>query len=152
MPMKDHCPKPTLEIKTHPFDSAAEAWFWFVQANDALNDGARRAAGKGLIVRPCEPSDILKILDTLHRARRLLRDHLLVLRHYGRRQMPPDPRRLKELRAHDLWKEALERMEPVMVRKGIVRARDLRAGMPNKFWSHQAVIIQGDTHETFRGV
>jgi hypothetical protein len=114
-------PKPTAAAEAVPFDSAEDAWFWFIQAQAARTDGARYAAGQGLCARPCEPVDILKILDTLYRQRRMLMDHLLVLRHYGRRMMPPDPRRPKEMRAHTLWREALERLHPVLVRKGIVR-------------------------------
>ena len=103
-----------------PFESAEEAWFWFITAQQARNDGARITAGGGLLQRPCEPVDILKILDGLHRKRRLKRDHLLVLRHYGRRNMPPERRRQKEARAFYLWEEALERMEPELERKGII--------------------------------
>ena len=105
---------------TTPFENAAEAWFWFMAAQDAKNDGAKFTAGAGLYKRPCEPVDILKVLDRLHRNRRLHRDHLLVLRHYGRRHMAPDPFRDKEKRSHYLWKEALERIEGVLVAKGIV--------------------------------
>lgn len=104
-----------------PFDSAQEAWFWFVRAQQAKNDGARFAAGLGNTERPCEPIDILRILDRLYRNRLLLRDHLLVLRHYGRRELSPDPRRIKEARAYKLWIEALERMEPILERKGIIQ-------------------------------
>lgn len=114
-------PKPTAAVETTPFDSAEDAWFWFIQAQGARADGARFSAGQGICTRPCEPVDILKILDTLYRQRRLLMDHLLVLRHYGRRMLPPDARRPKELRAHTLWREALERLHPALVRKGIVR-------------------------------
>ncbi len=104
-----------------PFESAQEAWFWFVEAQEARNDGARITAGLGNCMRPCEPLDILKVLERLYRNRRLLMDHLKVLRHYGRRKMAPDPRRPKEMRADKLWREALERIEPLLERKGIVR-------------------------------
>lgn len=110
---------------TVPFESAEEAWFWFIQAQQARNDGARFTAGLGLYPRPCEPADILKVLDRLHRNRRLLMEHLLVLRHYGRRKMPPDPQRPKEMRAHTIWKEALERLEPALESKGIVVKPDI---------------------------
>lgn len=120
---KRYVPKPQAEMRTEPFGSAEEAWFWFIQAQAARNDGARFVMGQGLVPRPCEPIDILKVLDRLYRQRRLVMDHLLVLRHYGRRQMAPDPCRAKEMRAHELWREALERMEAVMERKGIVRRR-----------------------------
>jgi len=105
---------------TTPFENAEEAWFWFMAANDAKNDGAKFVAGAGLYKRPCEPIDILKVLDRLHRNRRLHRDHLLVLRHYGRRHVAPDPFRAKEKRAHHLWSQALERIEETLVKKGIV--------------------------------
>lgn len=103
-----------------PFSSAEEAWFWFINAQQARNDGARFVAGQGTLPRPCEPVDILRIVDRLYRHRRLLRDHLLVLRYYGRRHMPPDGRRVREMRAHKIWSEAMERMEGAFVRKGIV--------------------------------
>jgi len=88
-----------------PFNSVEEAWFWFIQAQQARNEGARIQAGLSLTERPCEPADILKILDRLYRQRMLMRDHLLVLRHYGRRQMTPDPYRVKEARAATIWRK-----------------------------------------------
>lgn len=114
-------PKPQPVIEATPFNTTEEAWFWFIQAQAARSEGARFSAGLGTVTRPCEPMDILKVLDRLYRQRRVLMDHLLVLRHYGRRLMPPDPRRPKEMRAHSLWVEALERLHPLLERKGIVR-------------------------------
>jgi hypothetical protein len=121
MTSKDrYTPKRQTECATEPFDSVEAAWFWFIQAQQARNDGARFTAGLGLVKRPCEPIDILRALDRLYRHRRLQMEHLLVLRHYGRRQMPPDPRRPRESRAFTLWGEALERLEVILERKGIV--------------------------------
>jgi hypothetical protein len=122
MPDMTRIPRPQAEIETVPFSSVEEAWFWFIQAQAVRNDGARFSMGQGLVPRPCEPLDILKALDRLYRHRRLLMEHLMVLRHYGRRLMPPDKRRAKESRAFGIWTEALQRLEPVLVRKGIVRA------------------------------
>lgn len=116
-----YSPKPQADIETFPFESSEEAWFWFIAAQQAREDGARFVQGEALLPRPCEPIDILKILDRLYRQRQLLIDHAKVLRHYGRRQLPPDPYRVKEMRAHKLWHEALERLTPVLVSKGIVR-------------------------------
>ncbi len=119
-----YAPRPVATgAETTPFASAEEAWFWFIQAQQARNDGARFSMGLGLFARPCEPLDILRVVERLYRNRRLIMDHLLVLRHYGRRMMPPDPCRVREARAHTLWTEALERIEPVLCRKGIVRDR-----------------------------
>lgn len=114
-------PRRQPEIDVFPFNNTEEAWFWFVAAQEARNNGARFTAGLGLYPRPCEPMDILKTVDSLYRNRRLLRDHLLVLRHYGRRRMAPDERRVKEQRAHTLWQEAMERIGVVLERKGIMR-------------------------------
>lgn len=122
-PRLNYAPRLQAETQTTPFQSAEEAWFWFVQNQLAKADGARIAAGMALVHRPCEPVDIYKVMERLYRGRRLLMDHILVLRHYGRRLMSPDPRRQKEIRAHGLWIEALERMEEVMVMKGIVKAK-----------------------------
>lgn len=113
-------PKPQPDKDCVPFGSAEEAWFWFIQAQQARNDGARIVAGISRIVRPCEPVDILAIVERLYRNRRLLMDHILVLRAYGRRLLPPDPRRPKEMRARTLWDEALEVMEESFRRKGII--------------------------------
>lgn len=50
------------EISSVPFESTEEAWFWFIQAQDARNSGARFFAGGGKMPRPCEPLDILNII------------------------------------------------------------------------------------------
>lgn len=105
---------------TTPFDSAEEAWFWFILANEARLAGARVRAGQGLVNRPCEPLDILRTLDRLYRKRRLLRGHLLVLAHYGRRQFAPDPECRREMRDHPVWCEAFAVLAPVLRDKGIV--------------------------------
>ncbi|MBL4804585.1 MAG: hypothetical protein JKY71_06935 [Alphaproteobacteria bacterium] len=125
-------------VNTVPFRDAEEAWFWFVAAQAAKNDGARFSAGTALYPRPCEPLDILKVLDRLYRTRRLVRDHLLVLRHYGRRHLPPDPHRKKEIRAYQLWHEALERIGVVLARKGIIEKP--RAVHEN--WAHEAILYE----------
>lgn len=133
-------PKATGGQKTVPFECASEAWFWFILAQQARIDGARFVSGLGRVPRPCEPSDILNVLNRLYRSRRLQMDHLLVLRHYGRRQMSPDPKRNKEARAHKLWSEAMERLEPALVNKKIVKAKTLTAPHPNRYWAHGAVV------------
>lgn len=120
--MKD---KTYIPIRGHvqevPFSSAEEAWFWFVAAQKARSEGARIKAGQSLYPRPCEPSDIMKIINRLYMTRCLIMDHFKVLRHYGEHQYAPDVRHVKEQRAHTLWKEALAKIEPILIRKGIVR-------------------------------
>lgn len=148
MPPKDfHIPCSKNSMESVPFRDAEEAWFWFIAAQGARNDGARVMAGAALYPRPCEPLDILKAVDRLYRARRLLRDHLLVLRHYGRRFMPPDQRRIKEQQAYDLWIEALQRIETILEAKGIVEKHK----QPHANWFTQAIVLGSDHHQKING-
>ena len=55
-----------------PFTTTEEAWFWFMKALAAQQDGAKPRKGLGLQSRPCEPSDIQKIVERLHQRRVLL--------------------------------------------------------------------------------
>lgn len=122
MPRDFHyTPKPTDDAETTMFDSVEQAWFWFIQAQQARIDGAQLTQGLGLLARPCQPLDILQALDRLYRQRALTMDHLMVLRHYGRRMLPPDPRRPKEIKSWRLWAEALAVLSPVLEKKGIIK-------------------------------
>lgn len=103
-----------------PFQNAEEAWFWFIAAMQARIDGARIVAGLGREIRPCEPVDIYKAVDRLYRNRRLLIDHLKVMRHYGLRGLKPDHTRIREALAAQLWREAMMRLEDSLKLKGIV--------------------------------
>lgn len=125
---------------TVPFESAEEAFFWFIAAQQAMNDGARVAAGKSLCPRPCEPTDIYNVLSRLHRNRRLHMSHFRVLRHYGVRGMAPDPSRIKEMQAHKLWAEAMYCMEPILIRKRIVMPQCENFGHVN--WAREAMLFQ----------
>lgn len=104
-----------------PFVDAEEAWFWFLQAQAARYDGARFTSGQALYPRPCEPIDVFKVVDRLYRNRMITMEHLRVLKHYGQRLMAPDANRTREARAHSLWVEALDKIEDVLVNKGIVQ-------------------------------
>lgn len=117
---QNYVPKTVAEIETIPFGSAEEAWFWFIDTHQALLDGVQLRAGNALYPRPCEPIDILQTVDRLYRKRRLIIDHVLVLRHYGKRRLAPDPWRHKEARAATLWQEALDRLEDILIAKKIV--------------------------------
>lgn len=121
MPRERFVPTPVLFRDPIPFPSTEDAWFWFVQAQEARQSGARFKAGLGDTPRPCEPLDVLRAVDRLYRQRRLVRDHLAVLVHYGRRLMAPDPRRRAEQKAHAIWREALDTIDPVLRGKGIVQ-------------------------------
>ncbi len=115
-------PAPT-QARPEPFETVEDVWFWFMATRQAIQDGAHysRQFGGGP-PRPCEPADILRLLDRLLRTRRIERDHLLVLRHYGRRGLPPDPYAPREGHAARLWAEALHAMAPQLRAKGILRS------------------------------
>ncbi len=104
-----------------PFQSAEEAWFWYVAAMQARLDGARIVAGLGREIRPCEPVDIYKAIERLYRNRRLQMDHIKILRHYGVRGIAPDHTRIREMLASKIWREAMDRIELTLQQKGIVK-------------------------------
>lgn len=110
-----------MGIEITAFETAEEAWFWFIQANQARNDVARISANEGRIIRPCVPDDILKILTRLHRNRRLDMNHFRVMRHYGVRMMAPDPSRPSEHLAWRLWVDAMKIFGDVLIAKDIVK-------------------------------
>jgi len=103
-----------------PFNDAEEAWFWFMQANEAKNQGAKIQSGMAIVPRPCQPNDIMSVISRLHRNRRLTMDHLRVMKHYGLRMMPPEKHRSQEAGAYRLWTEAMDRIHDVLESKGIV--------------------------------
>jgi len=113
-------PRPAPEAAADPFPSVADAWFWCVQARTAQIQGARLAAGLGDRPKPCEPLDILAVVDRLYRRRRLLAEHVQVLAQYGRQLLPPDPESRRERRAAALWDEALATLAEPLREKGIV--------------------------------
>ncbi len=64
-------PKIAPYRRCQPFRDAEEAWLWTMAALMARREGARFRANQGLIVRPCEPDDVVKCLDGLYRRRRI---------------------------------------------------------------------------------
>lgn len=108
------------------FHSAEELWFWFIHANEARQEGALCRQGISEKPRPCEPNDIMQILNRVHRNRQLMIDHFRILSHYGNRGYAPDGRRPRESKAHTLWREAFRVLGPIFENKGFMRPR-LRA-------------------------
>lgn len=106
--------------RAEPFRTGEEAWFWTMAALVARRDGARVAAGRALVARPCEPDDVIKCLDRLYRQRRIDLTHARILRLWGERGTAPDPRHLSEKRDWAIWREAIDRLEYPLRQKGIV--------------------------------
>ena len=119
MKRKRYFPKPLPGGAVRPFDTAEEAWFWFVRAHKARRDGCR-FEGTGGMVRPCEADDVYLAALSLVRAGVLRVLHLRTLLDFGLRDRAPDARLRDEARAARLWDEALDRMTTVLRRKGIL--------------------------------
>ncbi|SDG53501.1 hypothetical protein SAMN05216241_11921 [Limimonas halophila] len=103
-----------------PFTDAEEAWFWFVRARTAQQEGARLAGGMSDTPRPCEPLDVMAVVDRLYRRRTLSHEHLRVLARYGQELARPDADVPRQRRAATLWREALDILAPALRAKGIV--------------------------------
>lgn len=113
-------PGPTPGVHADPFPTVEDAWFWCVQCREAQIQGARLAAGMSDRPKPCEPLDILAVIDRHYRRRRLLPEHLHVLASYGRQLLRPDPDSRRQRRDAALWHEALATLRPALQAKGIV--------------------------------
>jgi hypothetical protein len=102
---------------TTPFPSAAEALFWTIRTSTTRGATALRGAAP-TIRRPCEPGEVLRVLDTLYRRRRLDTAHLRVLARWGARGVAPCPQRHRADSA--LWREGIDRVAGLLRPKGIV--------------------------------
>lgn len=131
-------PFKSMDIKTTPFHHEEEVWFWFMGANQARLDGAARMSGQGGPVRPCEPVDILRILDRLYRSRHLSLEHFRILRHYGERLSAPDKWKPREARAAIFWREAMSALREVFIQKGIITIAEEEKNNNNLIWMHEA--------------
>lgn len=127
----------------YPFETVEDAWFWFIDANQARIDGAQITAGHGLLPRPCEPNDILIILNRLYKNRRLKIEHFRVMRFYGVRGMAPDPYRPKEISASKLWDEAMEMLEEILIAKGVVDGSIDENSMKEPIWCNYNNVNNG---------
>ncbi len=101
---------------SEPFPSTAEAWFWTMRAIQARRMGERPGADFDGMTRPCEPDDIVSILDRLYRQRRINLEHARMLRMWGERGQAP-PRDVADAR---VWREAIVALDVPLRARGIV--------------------------------
>jgi hypothetical protein len=119
LPLRPVFARPTPAIPgTIPFATSAEAWFWTLGALAARRDGV--TGGGRRIARPCDPDDVIRAIDLLHRRGGLTLDHARILRRWGDRGIAPDPQIHTERADSRLWGEAMERLEGLLRAKGIV--------------------------------
>lgn len=112
--------RPFSERRSQPFATAEEAWLWFSRCQLARLEGVRFTADCGDVARPCDPDDIYRAVDRLHRQRRLSPGHVSVLGRFGCRLAAPDPYAGDTPGEASLWVEALDRLETLLRDKGIV--------------------------------
>ena len=116
-----YVPRLEEQVRTTPFASAEEAWFWFVRCQCIRREGGRFSrASTASLERPCDPDDIYRAAIRLVNEKILHRRHLTVLGTFGLLGRPPDPRQDDEDSAARLWQEALERLAGVLRSKHIV--------------------------------
>jgi hypothetical protein len=120
MKRKSRTPKQSPTRRTKPFQSAEEAWFWYIRCQKARNDGARMEADMSRDARPCDPDDLYRAVKQLSDNRRISRNHVNTLVRYGESESPPDPRCREEEHPHRLWSEALDKLSIILKQKNII--------------------------------
>ena len=96
-----------------PFNTAEEAWFWFMSWRLIVEDGGTPCLeGRG---RPCMPLDMLACLRRLVKPGRLSRRQLQVLAGFGRRLQAPGRGPFARL-----WDDGMAQLEELFRAKGIV--------------------------------
>lgn len=117
--MLRHVARTIAQPPVNAFESAEEAWFWFVRCQQVRREGAQLAGG-GMFSRPCDPDDIYRAIMSLRRRGLVGAVHLTVLARFGLVGRPPDCRCADEAKAAQLWGEALDRLGTVLRHKGII--------------------------------
>lgn len=102
------------------FDSAEEAWFWFVRTEKARAERAKPGQSSPVYDRPCLPDDIYSLVSRLHRNGALYDLHLEVMGEYGYLDRPPFAQADDEAVDWVIWVDAFDTLEPCLVEKGIV--------------------------------
>ena len=100
-----------------PFNSSESAWMWCMEQLVKRRNGEHTPVVQH---SPFSPDDIVKCLDRLYRRHRVDLVHVRILRIWGERQVAPNPAFPLERSDWRLWREALDRLEPVLRVKGIV--------------------------------
>ncbi len=105
------------------FESAEEAWFWFCKYDARTGYKAKTSICK--VVRPCFLDDIYIVVSKLYLARKISERHLKTIIKYGRMQMIPDERIVDEQEEALWWSDAMDKIETILIKKGIVRCKNM---------------------------
>jgi hypothetical protein len=123
LPLRPATPRPiaarAAQAGTIPFATAAEAWIWTLRSLAARHAGTSGSGGRR-IPRPCDPDDVIRAIDLLHRRGGIGLHHARVLRRWGDVGHAPNPACPDERADSLLWTEALERLDGLLRAKGII--------------------------------
>ena len=103
------------------FATAEEAWLWAMAAFVARRDGKPEPAGS------CNPHSVFETVNYLYCRYCIKREHVNVLRIWGERGTAPNPAYPLDRRDSRLWREALDRLAPLLISNGIVAPPEPRA-------------------------
>lgn len=113
-------PRPAPLPGTQPFSSTEDAWFWTFNALMARAQGSLHTQHSLRVPRPCEPDDIIIILDRLFRQGRITAAHARVLKRWGERGSPPRAGGASPEECR-LWLEALGTLGSALEARHLVR-------------------------------
>jgi len=112
--------RPTEEVLGSPFLDAEQAWLWAAHAVRYDEPGAHLTSNLATLRRPCEPRDIIFLACRLRRQGVISGLEFGTLCRFGAKDRPPDDRDQEEVRDCQFWERALTKIEPALIRKGIV--------------------------------
>lgn len=104
-----------------PFRTCDAAWLWCFARLMERRETARPQPADMNPPRPCDPDDIVKVVDRLYRQRQIELAHAKILREWGEAGRPPNQDWPAERSAARLWREAMRAMDLPLRLKGIVQ-------------------------------
>lgn len=105
------------------FDCAEDAWFWYCKYEKRTPYKSNNS--NDVVIRPCVVDDIYLCVVKLYLAKKISERHIKTLVKYGRMLCPPDVRIKDEELEALWWDDAMDKLETVLRKKGIVRCKDL---------------------------
>ena len=106
------------------FNSAEEAWLWFCKYESMVKSKPKNSSCR--IVRPCYLDDIYIAVSRLYLARKISERHVKTLIKYGKLQLIPDERISDEYMEAMWWQDAMDKLEILLIKKGIVICKDTK--------------------------
>ncbi len=111
------------EIGEVLFDCAEDAWFWYCKYEKRTPYKSNNS--NSVVIRPCVIDDIYLCVVKLYLAKKISERHIKTLVKYGRMLCPPDARVKDEAMEALWWDDAMDKLETVLRKKGIVRCESL---------------------------